>query len=218
MKQTWIFASIMMLTLLLALPLAAQGSHDGSGGTLAASGGKALVDTDKDGIPDQAEKLLGTNPYAADTDGDGLSDKDDKEPLSVRNPITDTGAMKLPVKVLDARTEDNYKADDHLEITLQNTGSAALDAMDVFFTITDKVNSRKESYYVKLSGFVIPAGEKKTLHFDNKTGDGHFPGNVNGLYGTSANGLDFDVLLHAEGKGAIRIHVEKSPGTAEVAD
>jgi len=32
------------------------------------------LDSDKDGLPDNIEKILGTNPYKADTDGDGYND------------------------------------------------------------------------------------------------------------------------------------------------
>ena len=34
----------------------------------------SLIDTDGDGLTDQEEKILGTNPNLVDTDGDGLSD------------------------------------------------------------------------------------------------------------------------------------------------
>jgi len=37
----------------------------------------ATVDTDQDGLPDQQEKTLGTDPNNPDTDGDGLSDGDE---------------------------------------------------------------------------------------------------------------------------------------------
>ena len=43
-------------------------------------------------------------------------------------------------------------------------------------------------------------------------------GNMNGLYGTSANGLTFAVQLHAAGYQPASFNVEKADGTAEVAD
>ncbi len=54
------------------------------------------VDSDKDGLDDVREKELGTNPYNADTDGDGLSDGDEviiwkTNPL---NPDTDGDTYK----------------------------------------------------------------------------------------------------------------------------
>ncbi|MEE8167761.1 MAG: hypothetical protein V3T58_02670 [Candidatus Hydrothermarchaeales archaeon] len=39
------------------------------------------IDTDGDGLTDEQEKLLKTNPYSADTDGDGLMDAQDPNPL-----------------------------------------------------------------------------------------------------------------------------------------
>lgn len=40
-------------------------------------------DSDGDGIPDEIESALGTNPNAADTDGDGLSDGDEVYPYHI---------------------------------------------------------------------------------------------------------------------------------------
>lgn len=55
-----------------------------------------VVDSDKDGLDDVREKELGTDPYNADTDGDGLSDGDEviiwkTNPL---NPDTDGDSYK----------------------------------------------------------------------------------------------------------------------------
>ena len=54
-----------------------------------------LKDSDGDGLPDDLEKKLGTNPHSADTDGDGLSDYAEifvyrTDPL---NPDTDNDGM-----------------------------------------------------------------------------------------------------------------------------
>ena len=38
-----------------------------------------VVDTDSDGLSDNLESLYGTNPYNADTDGDGQNDRDDND-------------------------------------------------------------------------------------------------------------------------------------------
>ena len=180
--------------------------------------GATGTDTDGDGIPDEAEKLLGTNPYAADTDGDGVNDADDADPLMAENPITETNTTALPIEIKDARVEDNQTAD-HLEITVLNTGSAALSGFDAYFTIIDKKDGTKEGYYVKLDGLEIAAGKTAAIHFDNDVATpNHFYGNMNGLYGTSANGLIFDVTLHAANYAPLTFTVEKAEGTAEVAD
>jgi len=175
-------------------------------------------DQDGDGIPDVVEKTYGTNPYAADTDGDGVYDKTDEKPVFAENPIYETSTTPLPITITDARVEDNATAD-HLEITLKNTGSSDLSGFDVYFTITDHVTGVAEAYYVVLAGLTIPAGASATLHFDNDaTQANHYYGNMNGLYGTSANGLTFNVQLHVGGYQPISFTVEKEQGTAEVAD
>lgn len=43
--------------------------------------GNLLPDNDKDGLPDSYEKTIGTNPYKKDTDGDGIIDSEDINPL-----------------------------------------------------------------------------------------------------------------------------------------
>jgi hypothetical protein len=175
-------------------------------------------DQDGDGIPDVVEKTYGTNPYAADTDGDGVYDKTDEKPVFAENPINETSTTPLPITITDARVEDNATAD-HLEITLKNTGSSSLSGFDVYFTITDHVTGVAEAYYVVLAGLTIPSGASATVHFDNDTTQpNHYFGNMNGLYGTSANGLTFNVQLHVGGYQPISFTVEKAQGTAEVAD
>jgi hypothetical protein len=182
-------------------------------------------DTDGDGVPDAAEKVLGTNPYASDTNGNGVSDKDDQNPLFTENPIKETSTIALPIEIKDIRVEDNVGADkkdapDHLEITMKNTSTKVLDKFEVYITITDKKETNKvEGYYVKLEGLTVGAGENKTIHFDNKVSEsGHYLGNPNGLYGTSSNGLTFKLQLHADGYKPMDFTVDKSEGTAEVAD
>jgi hypothetical protein len=175
-------------------------------------------DIDGDGIPNAAEKLLGTNPYASDTDGDGLNDAEDPYPAMAENPIVETSAIILPVKIKDVRVEDNQTAD-HLEITMRNTGTDTLSGFDIYFTITDKIDGSMEGYYVKLDGLEIAAGKSATIHFDNELASpNHYIGNMNGLYGTSANGLVFNLALHANGFAPLVFSVEKAKGTAEVAD
>ncbi|MHB1420988.1 MAG: hypothetical protein ACYCX4_15640, partial [Bacillota bacterium] len=176
------------------------------------------TDTDGDGIPDSIEKTYGTNPYAADTDGDGVNDKDDKQSVFAENPIIESSTTALPIKIKDARVEDNASAD-HLEVTFTNTGKDELKNLDIYYTITDKGNNKKEAYYQKLDGLSLKPGETKTIHFDNKIKEaGHYLGNMNGLYGTSKNGLTFDALLHYTGYKSFAFPVEKAVGTAEVAD
>lgn len=183
---------------------------------------KAVVangkDTDGDGIPDAAEKILGTNPYTADTNGDGITDKLDKTPLYTVNPIKETNTALLPVKIKDIRVQDNVNATDHLEIALTNTGKVDLKNFDCYFTVVDTVTKAKEGYYVKLTGFTLEAGATKTLHFDNKTAQLHYNGNMNGIYGTSKNEVTFSGEIHSKDYAPMNFSAVKAKGTAEVAD
>lgn len=176
-------------------------------------------DQDGDGIPDTVEKTYGTNPYTADTDGDGTNDKEDQTPIFTDNLINETSSTALPVTITDARVEDNATAD-HLEITFTNDGTETLSSFDIYYTITDKINTDQvEGYYQKLEGLSVAPGKSVTLHFDNDVSQtNHYYGNMNGLYGTSANGLTFAVSLHADGYQSATFNVEKADGTAEVAD
>ena len=176
------------------------------------------TDADGDGIPDSVEKVYGTNPHTADTDGDGVNDKEDTDPAYTDNLISESSTTALPVTITDARVEDNA-TDDHLEISIKNTSTSDLTNFDIYFTITDKVTGDKEAYYQKLGSLTVKAGETVAIHFDNKTTEAnHFYGNMNGLYGTSANGLIFDIQLHSVGYAPLNFSVNKSDGTAEVAD
>jgi hypothetical protein len=176
------------------------------------------TDTDGDGIPDSVEKTYGTNPSAADTDGDGVPDKTDKDPVFTPSLIKETATTVLPVKVKDARVEDNVNATDHLEITLTNTENTDLKDFDLYYTVTDTVTKKAEGYYVKLAGFALEAGSTKTLHFDNKQGELHYTGNFNGIYGTSKNEVQFKGQIHAAGYAPLDFSTKKSKGTAEVVD
>ena len=57
------------------------------------------------------EKTYGTNPYVADTDGEGVNDKGDKTPVATENLMKETNTAQLPIKIKDARVEDNATAD-----------------------------------------------------------------------------------------------------------
>ena len=176
------------------------------------------ADTDGDGIPDSAEKTLGTNPYSADTDGDGIPDNVDKDPAFTENLIKETSTTPLAVTMKDVKVEDNATTD-HLEMTIVNNGQTVLNNFDIYYSITDKVDKKQEAYYQVLTGLSLNLGETKTIHFDNSTSEaGHYFGNMNGLYGTSQNGLTFDIQLHSSGFKPLQFNVDKAKGTAEVAD
>lgn len=195
-----------------------QSSPGANAGSSTAAPQVTSNDSDGDGIPDTVEKTYGTNPLSADTDGDGVQDKTDKDPCFTANLIKETSTAPLPVKVKDARVEDNVNASDHLEITLTNTGNTALKDLDLYYTVTDTVTKKAEGYYVKLTGFTLESGATKTLHFDNKQGDLHYTGNFNGIYGTSKNEVLFQGQIHSAGFASLDFSTKKAKGTAEVAD
>ncbi|PIR48101.1 hypothetical protein COV06_01020 [Candidatus Uhrbacteria bacterium CG10_big_fil_rev_8_21_14_0_10_50_16] len=76
------------------------------------------IDDDNDGITDEVEQTLGTDPLKADTDNDGISDLDDEDPLVpnvVNVPVSDTHVdqQKEPVQANSteiAATEDSLFA------------------------------------------------------------------------------------------------------------
>lgn len=214
-----------MATLLLSATILGGCRQTGSSGSSAPNSGNTSADSsqsgdeDGDGIPDTVEKTYGTNPHMADTDGDGTNDKEDTQPVYTDNLISETSTTALPITITDSRVEDNATAD-HLEIAFTNNGNTDLSNFDIYYTITDKVNTDQvEGYYQKLDGLTVKAGDSVTLHFDNDlTQANHYYGNMNGLYGTSTNGLTFAVSLHASGYQPTTFNVEKADGTAEVAD
>lgn len=210
----WIISTTLVCSMLLGCLGVQNAYSQGSGSAVNVS----ADDRDGDGIPDAAEKLLGTNPYAADTDGDGMNDLEDPDPLVASNPIIEASSVALPIQIKDIRVEDN-QTDDHLEITLRNTGTQTLKNFEIYYTITDKKDRAQEAYYVRLDRLEIPGGGTATIHFDNNAATlNHYFGNMNGLYGTSSNGLLFNVTLHASSYAPMNFSVEKSEGTAEVAD
>lgn len=202
---------VLMIFSAPVLPVLAQGGSDKAPSVNPA-------DADNDGIPVNAEQLLGTNPYSADTDGDGIVDSADDQPLDFGTIPLSSDTTQLPLTLTDARVEDNYRADDHLEITLKNNGSVSVSLNECYITISDKGSNAQERYLVDMGGFPIAPGSKQTFHFDNGQAAGHFPGNINGLYRTGADGLIFDVSIRSTGFKPVEISVEKAPGTAEIAD
>ncbi len=206
----------LLITSILSLIL--LGACSSQTTTPATSNVDSTIDTDGDGMPDSVESTYGTNIHTVDTDGDGINDKEDSNPVYTDNLIIESSTTALPVKVDDVRVEDNTGAD-HLEMTLTNTSNQDLSNFDIYYTITDKVDSTQEAYYQVLTGLSIGANQTVTLHFDNDVlKSNHFYQNMNGLYGTSANGLTFDINLHSKNYQSLNFSVDKADGTAEVAD
>ncbi|WP_458699686.1 hypothetical protein ACKGJI_07580 [Sulfurospirillum sp. 1307] len=180
-------------------------------------------DFDHDGIPDNSEKILGTSPYNADTDGDGINDLKDKHPLNVDTKfIKSTGVNAF--KIREVLVENNYDevakkdAPDHLEIILQNTSSKDISDFTLFYKIVDLKTRAMQSYILPLNGFVLGANEKKSVHVDLKKAPNHFQANPNSLYYNSLNEREVSVIVNATGYKAQSSSVKKDAGGAEVAD
>jgi len=193
----------------------------------------SLVDTDNDGIPDSAEKVLGTDPINPDTDGDGINDKQDPHPTKVDIQFKpSTGPKGFAIK--EVVVENNYDsvtkkaASDHLEIILENPGSSDISNFSVYYKITDlnttqeesyiKSNSLEESYRKSFEGFTLKAHETKSMHIDSGQNPGHFRANPNSMYYILKDAMQFNVTVSAEGYQAQTASVEKAAGGAEVAD
>lgn len=181
------------------------------------------IDSDGDGIPDSAEKVLGTNPFLADTDGDGIDDKQDNNPTIVDTsfkPSKGTNGFKIKGVLVENNYDKEAKKDapDHLEIALESTSGKDISGIVVYYTIVDTKTNQRESYIAPLKGFVLKAGEIKTVHIDGVQKEDHFPENPNSVYHTSVNKLDFSVTVSAEGYAAQTAKVYKDAGGAEVPD
>jgi hypothetical protein len=110
----------------------------------------------------------------------------------------------------------NKAADDHLEITLTNTGDSELGGFEVYTTYTDPTAKLSESYYTKLpSSFTIAPGATRVAHFDNLGELDHFAVNDYSVYATSKNALDVEVVVSADGAAVQTATAKKDPGGAE---
>ncbi|HFI0035201.1 TPA: putative Ig domain-containing protein, partial [Streptococcus suis] len=95
----------------LLIPVTIQRDTDGDG--------QADIvddDDDNDGLPDEKEKLLGTDPKVSDTDGDGLTDGDEDE-IGTNPKLTDTdgdGLGDLDEIIRDTHPKDPDTDDDGL--------------------------------------------------------------------------------------------------------
>ena len=181
------------------------------------------LDSDKDGIPDTAEQVLGTDPLNPDTDGDGINDMQDKNPTIADTQFQpSTGSVGF--KITNLMVENNYDplakkdAPDHLEVELKNTAGKDINNLVAYYTVTDLTTNRMETYIHPLDGLTLKAGETKSIHFDQAEGPGHFRANPNGLYTTSKNELRFSVTISASGYEAQTAEVKKDAGGAETAD
>lgn len=181
------------------------------------------VDSDGDGIPDNAENVLGTDPKNADTDGDGIGDKQDNNPYLVDTvPQVSSGPNGFAIKTV--LVENNYDeiakkdAPDHLEIILENLVDTEITNFSVYYTIKDVNTSVTQSYELPLTGFSLQPKETKSIHIDTQQGSNHYQANPNSLYYKSIDQLEISVMVNATGYQSQISTVKKDAGGAELAD
>ena len=149
---------------------------------------------------------------------------DDPAVLPVEsNPIKNSSTTQALTidSVLVENNEDasGSAVDDHLEISVTNSGDAELAAFEVYYTITDPKTSDSEAYYAKLpTSFTVAPGASRVIHFDNTGAADHFPVNQYSLYYTDTNALDVAVQVSAVDSAPQTLTVAKDPGGSEEAD
>lgn len=183
----------------------------------------AGIDTDKDGIPDNAELVLGTDPANPDTDGDGINDKADNNPTLVDQPFEKSvGANDFSIQnvLVENNIDETTKqaAPDHLEIILKNNSALAINDFKVYYEFTDLKNNTVESYELLLSGFTLDANQTKSVHIDVSGQAGHFRANPNSSYYQNQDAKTVKVIVSAPGHEAQEMTVKKDEGGAETAD
>ena len=220
LKRTTI---LMAIFLIFSLALAACGgsaaSSDASAATDNGASAATDVDTDGDGIPDNAEAVLGTDPRNPDTDGDGSNDLEDEHPDMADDPIQESSTTEGFV-ISGLLVENNVDADgadvaDHLEFKVTNTTDVELSGFDIYYTITDQDTGAVQGYYRTLPNFTVQPGETKDIHFDNSGVADHFSVNPNSAFYTDQNGLTLMVKLHVDGYAAQTGSVDKDPAGLE---
>jgi hypothetical protein len=180
-------------------------------------------DTDGDGIPDNAETLLGTDPMNPDTDGDGLNDLKDSQPVFLKDPIAQSGSP-APFAIKEALVENNYDyaankdAPDHLELLVTNQGSTPLTGFSLYYTVKDTATGQTEAYFKDLAGFSVPANGEARVHLDDTGAQGHFRANPNSIYKTSQDAKVISFELAEKGFAPVTVTVNKDKGGAEAAD
>jgi hypothetical protein len=137
------------------------------------------------------------------------------------NPISNSSTAQT-LKITSVLVENNVDpvtgkaAEDHLEITLTNTGPTELSGFEVYTTYTDPTDKISESYYTALPAtFTIAPGANRVAHFDATGATDHFPVNKYSLFSTSRNALDVEVVVSANGAAVQTTTLKKDAGGAE---
>lgn len=179
-------------------------------------------DSDGDGVPDQAEPLLHTDPMNADTDGDGQNDLADKSPVFAESPIQPGGAT-ASFHIGEVLVENNVDpvahkdAPDHLEIQVVNDSAKPLSGFTLYYTLTDADSGAQEAY-IAHPAITVPAGGEARIHVDDSGAKDHLRANPNSIYVTSQSAKAVSVTLQLPGEAAVQQQAQKDAGGAEKAD
>jgi hypothetical protein len=182
----------------------------------------AAPDSDGDGVPDQAEPLLHTDPMNADTDGDGQNDLADTSPVFAESPIQPGGAA-ASFHIGEVLVENNVDpvahkdAPDHLEIQVINDSAKPLGGVTLYYTLTDADSGVQEAY-IAHPAITVPAGGAARIHVDDSGATDHMRANPNSIYVTSQAAKAVSVTLQLPGEAAVQTSVQKDAGGAEQAD
>ena len=179
-------------------------------------------DSDGDGVPDMAEKLLQTDPLNPDTDGDGQNDLADKAPVFAPSPIQ-LGGSPASFHLGELLVENNVDpvahkdAPDHLEIQLVNDGAKPLSGFTLYYTLAD-VDTGAQEAYIGRPEVTVPAHGDARIHIDDSGLPAHLRANPNSIYATSQSAKTLSVTLQLPGEAPVRQTIKKDAGGAEQAD
>ncbi|MCX6401495.1 MAG: MBG domain-containing protein [Propionibacteriales bacterium] len=139
-----------------------------------------VADTDGDGLTDTQERALGTNPAKADTDGDGLKDGAEVNGTTITSKVRLSGKSFTAIGLVKTNP---LKAD--------TDGDGLTDGAEVAgYTLTTKVLTPSGSYVI---GFVQTNPTKADTDADGVNDKVEITGSANSRYGSKAsNPLNWD--------------------------
>jgi hypothetical protein len=139
-------------------------------------------------------------------------------PNKIKNISTITGLNIKSVLVENNLDLNSKPTNDHLEITLKNSSNKDMNHFEIFYSVLDLTNNKKESYYKTLAGLVLKSGEEKTIHLGGKSLENNFGVNKDGIYFTSKNKLQFDIQVSTPEFKIATFQATKDAGGAELKD
>lgn len=180
-------------------------------------------DPDHDWLPNDAEKVLWTDPLNPDTDGDWINDKADKNPTFADNftPSKWIDWLKINKVLVENNVDPVTKkgTSDHLEVFVTNTTSKPISNLTLYYKDTDISGAvAPQSYIIPLKWLILQPNKETSIHIDTSWKPGHFRANPNSMYYLDKNWQTFEVILNAKWYNAVKATVKKDPGGAELAD